>query len=285
MAGGLGLAACAPVDLLNATIPTAGLRITRGIAYGDGALAANPRLRLDLYQPANARGPLPVVVFFYGGSWQEGRRQDYTFVAAELAARGFVVAVPDYRVYPEVTYPGFVVDGATAVAFALRAAPGWEGDSNRVFVMGHSAGAYIAAMLALEPAFLAAAGSDRRLLAGTIGISGPYDFRPIVRPDIRAVFAGEADSDAAQPISHVDGHNKPMLLLTGLDDTTVMPRNTLALAARIRALGGPVEVLTYPDVGHIGTVAAFAPLLRGRAPVLRDVVGFCRDPGRLAAPS
>jgi acetyl esterase/lipase len=269
-----GLGACAPVDLLNATIPTRDLRIVRGVPYATGPLAANPSCTLDVYRPKSLSGPAPVVVFFYGGSWQEGRRQDYLFVAAELASRGLVVVVPDYRVYPQVRYPQFLGDGATAVAFSLASAESWGGEKRRVFVAGHSAGAYIAVMLALDPAYLAAAGTDRTRIAGTIGISGPYDFRPIVRPDIRAVFGAAADSDEAQPISHVDGHNQPMLLLTGDADTTVLPRNTLALAARIRAAGGPAQVRVFPGVGHIGTVTAFAPLLRDHTPVLDDVVAF-----------
>lgn len=278
LCGLAALAGCAPVDLLNATIPTNGLTITRGIAYGGGDLAAHPRLTLDLYRPANPAPGLPVVVFFYGGSWQDGRRRDYLFVAAELAKRGMIVAVPDYRVYPEVRYPAFVADGAAAVSFALAHATSWGGDPGRVFVVGHSAGAYIAVMLALDGTYLAAAGADRDRIAGTVGISGPYDFRPIIRPDIRAVFGDAADTDAAQPISHVDGHNRPLLLLTGNTDETVMPRNTAALAARVQAAHGQVETRNYPGVGHIGTIAAFAPLLRHEAPVLADVTAFVTDP-------
>lgn len=273
------LAGCAPIDLLNATIPTSGLRMSRGVPYATGDLAVNPRLRLDVYRPAAPPAvPMPVIVFFYGGSWQEGRRQDYLFVAAELARRGWIAVVPDYRVYPETGYPGFLDDGAAAVAFVLRTTTSWGGDPRLVFVAGHSAGAYIAAMLALDPDYLAAVGVDRSRIAGTIGISGPYDFRPIVRRDVRAVFGAAADRDDAQPISHVDGRNRPMLLLTGEADDIVEPRNTIALAARIRAAGGPVTVRTYPGVGHIGTVAGFAPLLRGEAPVLDDVAGFVGDP-------
>ncbi len=264
---------CAPLDLVNATISTRGLRIDRDIAYAAGDLAANPRTRLDLYRKTPVISPAPLVVFFYGGSWQAGRREDYLFVATALARHGAVVVVPDYRVYPEVTYPAFIEDGAAATAFATRAASSRGADPSRVFLVGHSAGAYIAAMLALEPAYLARVGGDRARLAGTVGISGPYDFRPIVRPDIRAVFGPAADTDDAQPIGHVDGRNPRMLLLTGEADDTVQPRNTLALAARIRAAGGPVEARTYPGVGHIGTISSFAPLLPG-PPVLEDVTRF-----------
>ncbi len=286
---GLG-AACSPVTLLNDTISRDRLVIVRGIPYGPGPLAANPRRTLDVYRPEGSPGALPVVVFVYGGTWQTGRRQDYKFVAAELARRGVVVAVPDYRLYPEVNPPDMLGDVAAAVAFAHAAAPSWGGDPSRVFVVGHSAGAWIAAMLALDPRWLAQAGFSRDGVAGTVGISGPYDFLPLTRPDVIRVFSSQAgDLAQTQPITFVDGRNRPMLLLHGLSDTTVEPRNTEALAARIRAAGGPVRVREYPGIGHLGTVEAFAPLFRAGglldngAPVLDDVTAFVADPS-LAAP-
>lgn len=281
LAGWAGLAGgCAPVDILNGTISRSGLVIARAIPYGG---AANPRHVLDLYRPSVSTR-LPLVVFFYGGTWQSGRRGDYLFVAAELARRGAVVAVPDYRLYPEVDPPDMLRDAAEAVAFAQRSAALWGSDPRRVFVVGHSAGAWIAAMLALDPRWLAGAGADRDTIAGTVGISGPYDFLPLTRPDVIRVFASQAgDLASTQPISFVDGHNRPMLLLTGLADTTVEPRNTESLARKIRAAGGPVEVRAYPGIGHLGTVEAFAPLFRGGlldngAPVLDDVARFVADP-------
>ncbi len=273
------LPSCAPVDLLNATIATDGLTIVKNIPYGEG-----PRRALDLYRADASAGALPVAVFFYGGSWQSGSKADYLFVAAALARRGILVAVPDYRVYPEIQYPGFVEDGAAAVAYVRRAAPSWGGDPNRVFVVGHSAGAYIAMMLAIDPEWLAQAGDSRDALAGAVGISGPYDFLPIREADIREVFGRFADDPRGQVIDHVDGHNPPTLLLQGEADTTVYPRNATALAARIRAAGGPVEVKMYPRVGHIGAVLGFAPLFSGKSSVLDDTAGFITNtPARAAA--
>jgi len=269
------LPACAPVDLLNATIPTGGVAVTRDVAYGPG-----PREMLDIYRP-DAPGPLPVVVFFYGGSWRTGSKADYKFVAASLAQRGLLVVVPDYRLYPEARYPGFLQDGAAAVAWTVGHIGAHGGDATDVFLMGHSAGAYIAAMLALDPAFLAAEGVQRDALAGMIGLAGPYDFLPITDPDIIPIFA-VPDQPATQPIHHVDGLNPPLFLAAGSDDTIVLPRNTTRLAAAIRAAGGPVEETVYPGVGHIGTVIAFAPLFRGKAPVLDDVLGFVRQHERAA---
>ncbi len=264
------LPSCTALDALNATVPTAGLTIARDLPYGPGA-----RQRMDVYRADNRAGPLPVVVFFYGGAWQDGDKRDYLFVAASLARRGSLVMVPDYRVYPQVRFPRFVEDAAAAVAYARRVAPSWGGDPQRLFLVGHSAGAYLAVMLALDPAYLAAAGDSRNALAGVVGIAGPYDFLPIRGADIRAVFSSAADLRVTQPINHVDGHNPPLLLLFGAADTTVYPRNSLALASRVRAAGGPVEVKEYNGAGHIGIMLGFAPPpLRRGPPVPDDIASF-----------
>jgi acetyl esterase/lipase len=258
---------CAPVDLLNATVPTGPVTVTRDVAYGAG-----PRRMLDIYRP-DGPGPFPVVVFFYGGSWRDGSKGDYKFVAASLARQGILTVVPDYRVYPAVKYPGFVQDGAAAVAWTVAHAGAYGGDTGQLFLMGHSAGAYIAVMLALDPDFLTAEGVRRDALAGAIGLAGPYDFLPIEDPDIIPIFA-VPDQQATQPIDHVDGHNPPLFLAAGSDDTTVLPRNTTRLAAKVRAAGGPVSEKIYPGIGHVGIIIAIAPLFRGKAPVLDDVLGF-----------
>ncbi len=263
------VAACSPADLLNATVSSAGVIETKNVPYGEGA-----RHTLDIYQPAKSAGPAPLVVFLYGGGWDSGSKGIYEFVARPLAQYGAVVVVPDYRLYPQVQFPAFLRDNAEAVAWAAAHARQLGADPDRVFVMGHSAGAYNAAMLGLDPRWLAAAGYDRGRLAGVIGLAGPYDFLPITDPDVIPVFASVGDGPASQPINYVDGHNPPMFLAAGTADMTVQPRNTAALSAKIRAAGGSVETRFYPGIGHIGLITAFAPLLSGRAPVLDDVWGF-----------
>ena len=269
-AAALPLAGCAPADLLNATISRSGLAITRDVAYGPDA-----REKLDIYRPRRS-GTAPVIVFFYGGSWNSGSKADYPFVAATLARRGNVVVVPDYRLYPEVRYPAFLQDCARAVAWTAAHMGQVGGDPARLFVMGHSAGAYNAVMLGLDARLLADAGSDRARLAGVIGLAGPYDFLPMTGPVVRAVFAPADDGPETQPVNHVDGHAPPMLLLAGSADETVRPRNTLSLAERIRAAHGRVDAKIYPGVGHIGLVIAIAPLFQGKAPVLADIEAFVR---------
>lgn len=268
----LVLPSCSSVDVLNATIATQGLEIDHELVYAPG-----DRHGMDVYRADAAEGARPVVVFLYGGAWQTGSRQDYLFAAAALARQGAVVFVPDYRLYPEVRYPAFIEDAAQAVAYAWRVAPSWGGDPRRVFIVAHSAGAYLAEMLALDPHYLNAAGMSPSDLAGVVSIAGPADFLPITGQDIKQVFGAHREDPATQPINHVDGRNPPMLLLHGNADETVLLRNSTALAARIRAAGGPVELRTYPGVGHIGIVLGFAPLFRGRSPVLADTERFIMD--------
>jgi acetyl esterase/lipase len=254
-----------PVDLLNALVGTRGTSAVRDIAYGPHA-----RNRLDLWRPDDGRDNLPVLMFFYGGAWQEGARADYAFVAASLARAGFLVVVPDYRVHPEVSFPAFLGDCAEAVATARRLAREHGGDPAQLILMGHSAGAHIAAMLALDRRWGARP-------AGMVGLAGPYDFLPILGADIRAVFAPAADPRDTQPIHFAGPHAPPMLLLHGARDRIVWPRNALALAARLDAAGARAEARILPGIGHIGIVLAIARPFRFLAPVLDATARFAAD--------
>jgi acetyl esterase/lipase len=258
-----------PVDLINASVRITGLRVTRNLAFGP-----LPRHRMDIYAPADAHATSPVLIFFYGGSWQMGERADYRFVAATLARAGIIVAVPDYRLHPETAFPGFIEDGALATAWMARHAGRFGADGQNIFLAGHSAGAYIALMLGLDPQWLRAAGYERKNLAGLIGISGPYDFLPIKAADIKAVFAPAADLAQTQPINFANDEAPPALLVTGGADTTVLPRNSTAVAARLRAAGSVVETRIYPGVGHIGIILSCLPWLAWRAPLLADIEQF-----------
>ena len=257
-----------PASPLNFLASRDGISIAQSLPYGEG-----PRRTLDVYRPAGAANA-PVVVFFYGGSWQMGDKETYLFVAAALARHGYVTIVPDYRVYPEVRYPGFLEDGAHAVRWAKDNAARFGGDSKKLFVMGHSAGAHIAAMLALDPRWLKAVDMvPGRDLSGLIGISGPYDFLPLHDETLKVIFGG-ADRPDTQPISHVAPGAPPSLLMTGVDDDTVDPGNASRLAARLRAAGDAATVETYPYVGHLTIMGAFAAPLRFLAPVLHDAEVF-----------
>ena len=265
------VSACGPAGLLDTLTPDYGVVRTDSVAYAPG-----PRGMLDIYRPSDAGpGKLPVIVFLYGGNWQMGSKEMYRFAGRPLAARGApggaIVVVPDYRLAPEVQFPDFVRDNAAAVRWTLAHLEALGGDPGRVFVLGHSAGAYNAAMLALDPAYL---GAERGRLAGVIALAGPFDFLPITQPDLQPIFAPVQDGPLSQPITYADGTNPPMLLLAGADDTTVRPGNTQRLAARIAERGGIVESRIYPGLAHIGILTALTPLFAARAPVLEDIAGF-----------
>jgi acetyl esterase/lipase len=277
----LMLSACSSVAIINSVTPRSGYALHAGLPYGDGS-----RQQLDIYVPVNAGEGAPVVVFFYGGNWTHGERGEYRFLAASLAARGIVVVVPDYRLYPEASYPAFVQDSARAVAWTLGEVAKYGGDPKRVFVMGHSAGAYNAAMIAYDPRWLAAEKVLPGALAGFIGLAGPYNFLPIEDPDVKAVFHWPNTPASTQPITHVADGAPPALLIAAKTDNIVYPeQNTERMADRLREHHVGVEVKRYGSLNHYTTAGAFAWPLRWLAPVLKDVTDFVKTPGNRAAAS
>ncbi len=277
----LSMAGCSRFDMLDATIPSCGYVRTNDISYG-----SEPRQKLDVYQPKGATRAdgtktkgMSVVVFFYGGDWQTGSKTDYRFVAQALSGQGFIAVMPDYRLYPQVAFPAFVEDGALAIRWAHDNAARFGGDPSHIYLMGHSAGAHIAVLLTLDERYLKGVGLDRSAIRATAGLSGPYDFVP--PPDDRGAF-GMARDDATpdpriEPINFVDGRAPPLLLVEGLQDTTVGPENTTKLAARIRQAGGKVRTIFYPERAHVGVVLSLAWPFRWLAPTLRDVTAFFRE--------
>lgn len=243
----------------------------RDLSYGQ-----DPRQKLDLYVPDKVKPKAPVILFFYGGSWQTGSKEMYLGFGQAFASEGVIVAVADYRVFPQVRYPAFVQDGADALAYIHTHVATYGGDPDRVFVAGHSAGAYIAAMLAADPDYLRKANADPKWIRGVIGIAGPYNFLPIKENDLITIFGG-AKRPETQPITYIDGKRPPMLLATGSADTTVGPHNTIDFAAKLRSFGNQVEVHTYPGVGHIGIILSLAPGFRGNTTLRQDILRFVEN--------
>lgn len=272
------LSACSLQGALNGLIPTDGLRKQTDIPYG---LTANDpsRRKLDLYQPTTPApaGGRPVVVFFYGGSWDSGRKEDYLFVAEALTSQGWIVVLPDYRVYPEVLFPDFVTDAAHALRWTRHHIAQHGGNPQRIFVMGHSAGAHIAAMLTYDAQYLGKVGLHPRELAGFIGLAGPYDFLPLKNERFKIIFGPESERPRSQPINFVTGDAPPALLLHGDADTIVGPHNSANLARRIHERGGRVQHVRYPGLGHREIVVNLSAPFRGGKPELPDIAAFIRD--------
>jgi acetyl esterase/lipase len=262
--------ACSPVKVLNSLIPTNGHDVKSNVAYG-----AHGRQQLDIYiprqQPASA---LPVVLFFYGGSWDSGDKEDYLFAAEAFASRGYLTVIPNYRVYPDVKFPEVMQDPASAAKWVKTHISEYGGDPNQVFMVGHSAGAHLLAMLAVNDQYLKQVDLKPKDFKGYIGLAGPYDFLPLKSDRLKDIFGPDEVQWKSQPIRFVDGKNPPMLLLVGLKDSVVWPRNTFNLAAEITQHQGQVEVVEFPDNGHIDMVAKLAKPLRGNSRLLDEIDAF-----------
>ena len=273
------VAACSPLQTINALTPSTTYVRTDDLSFGSDA-----REQLDIYAPSDVKGGAPVVVFFYGGSWNMGSRKDYKFVGEALASRGILTVIADYRLYPQVRYPAFLEDSAAAVAWTAREVQKYGGDPKKMFVMGHSAGGYNAAMVALDARWLGKSGMNPSMLRGWIGLAGPYDFIPIKDENVRPVFFFPNTPPESQPINHVTAGAPSTLLVASNKDTLVDPvRNTGGLAAKLRGVGVPVQEMYFDRTSHTSLIGSLARPLRGLAPTLDLIERFVKsDAGRVA---
>lgn len=243
-------------------------KVGDGIAYADG-----PRHKLDVYAPEQRGELAPVVFFIYGGGWSRGERREYEFVGRAFASRGFVAVIADYRLVPEVRYPDFLYDSAAALRWVQDNIANYGGDPNRLFLSGHSAGAYNAAMLALDSSFLQQFGVTMPILA--VGaLSGPYDFYPFEYNEVKEAFGFAPNPQGTQPINLITSAAPPMYLASGTTDPIVRVQNTNRFADRLRAQGVWVTTQYYDGFGHMEPVLAMGAMWRWRMPVLDDMVGF-----------
>jgi acetyl esterase/lipase len=270
---------CSAFDLINAPIQSWGYQVSKDVDYGFVG-----RQKLDVYRPVpgsahragDVKAGMPVVIFFYGGGWRRGEKRNYRFVAEALVSRGFVVVLPDYRVFPEAVFPEFVQDGALAVRWVKRNIAAYGGDADRVYLMGHSAGAHIVALLTLDGRYLEGVGLERGDIRASVGIAGPYDFDPYAEDNvIFNMAAGKGPRNPqVQPVNFVDGHAPPMLLMHGLMDDLVDPANSVELAAAIQKAGGQVRLVTYSGLDHRYVLMAMAWQFRWLGVVREDLLDF-----------
>ncbi len=273
------LSACSPVQVINHLTPTNTYQLSRDIQYQHQA-----RGHLDVYVPVprdgypEPTGGYPVVLFIYGGAWDSGKRQEYKFVGEALAARGLVVVIPNYRLYPQVRYPAFLRDNARAVAWTYRHIAAFSGNIRDFYIMGHSAGAYNAAMLVMDPRWLQAVGLKPNIFSGWIGLAGPYNFYPITYKPVRPIFFYPDYPPHSMPIDFANNPDIPRTFLgAAVHDNLVNPKlNTEVLAASLEKAGVSVELQMYRGVNHETLIGAFAKPLRWMAPVLDDVVAFIK---------
>ncbi|WP_417620653.1 alpha/beta hydrolase [Parasphingorhabdus sp.] len=232
-------------------------------------------LGLDIWTPKNAvPNSLPVIVFIYGGGWRDGAKDHYAFAGRALANRGFMVVLPDYRLFPHTRFPGFLEDSAKAVAWVHDNIAAHGGDAGRIFLSGQSAGAYNAMMLALDRQWLGREGKSPDLIRGVAALAGPYDFYPFDSETTRQSFGEYHTPEMTQPVNFVRPDAPPLWLSSGANDTQVRPRNSRVLRDKVRAAGGHAEYVEYPDIDHLEIMMAVAKPFRHKAPVLDDMVAF-----------
>lgn len=243
----------------------------------------SPAQQLEVIAP-DTPGPHPVLVFIHGGGWHSGIPGDYHFIGRTFARAGYVVVLPGYRLGADGKYPAMLEDAAAAVRWTHDNAARLGGDPGRVFLMGHSAGAYNVVMLALERQWLGREGVPEGFVKGVIGLSGPYDFAPFTTASARAAFGHVADPAQTQPVRFARADAPPMLLLTGDEDVTVKPRNSLALARALTAAGAPTQAVVLKGLDHAGPVMKLARPFRGDARVHDAVLAFLAAHGAPSAP-
>lgn len=264
------ITSCTPLNVLNLTVPINGYSAHRDISYG-----SNKRNKLDVYLPSTKdKKNHKTVVFFYGGRWRNGVKEDYRFVAQALAKHGFIIVIPDYRLYPEVKFPGFIEDGAGAVKWVHDNINKYGGNSEEICVMGHSAGAYIALMLALDKKYIEKTGIKEFPIKCAVGLAGPYDFLPIKYDDVKEIFGHEEKLEITQPINFVSKNSPPALLMTGEDDDAVFPRNTKSLTKKYREKGATVVEKIYPETDHYKIILSLASTVPIGTSIVNDIISF-----------
>ncbi len=265
------LTACMNAGLWLANAPGTGeAHLSSGMAYG-----TLPEQTLNVYTPPHAQ-KAPVIVFFYGGRWTFGEKEQYAFIGRAFAEKGYVVVIANHRKYPSVKFPAFVEDGAQAVAWTVKHIAQYGGAPDHLYLMGHSSGAHIAALLTADERYLKKAGVNISVLKGFVGLAGPYAFTPD-EPDLIDMFGPPGRYPHMQVTSFIDGKEPPMLLLHGAKDTTVKEYNLERLQSAIKQKGGQVDTKLYPDLDHTGIIASLTWLKDTRNVVRDDILAFLKN--------
>ncbi len=261
---------CSPLHIVADLSAENSSAFIKHIHYGN-----EPRQKLDIYTPQHIRDDSPVIVFFYGGSWKRGEKEKYGFVGHSFSGKGYVTVIPDYRLYPDVTFPAFVEDGALAISWLRK---NIDQAKNGVVVMGHSAGAHTAALLALDKGYLEEVGQSQDLIRGMIGLAGPYGFNPMKYRSTRPIFAGNSPIEKTQPTTFACSANSPLLLFHGDEDSVVIAENSRELSRKITACGSEtVKYIELAETGHFSIVLGLSNSFLGDEDILSTIETFLQN--------
>ncbi len=258
-------------NLAIEAISESGIKTTRNITYGP-----EKRHRLDIYQPAIENSKTPLIIFYYGGGWTAGSRDIYHFIGAALANKGYTTIIPDYRLYPEVKFPGFVNDAALAYEWAWRKYIKDQENPRPIILIGHSAGAHIGALIAYDKTYLHKLNPEIARPSGFIGLAGPYSFDPTTWESTKEIFSTASNADQARPVAFVDSSSPKTLLIHGQDDTVVRMWNAEKLSEKLSQNNVQNQLIELKGIGHLGIIASVARPLRWRSSVLEESLSFIR---------
>jgi len=258
------LAACAPVTLLNGITPSSSFSKAKNVSYGP-----LDRQKLDIYKSDKPRANSPVLVFIHGGSWEDGSKDIYKFLAEGFTSEGFDIVVPNYRLYPDAVYPQMLEDSAKAVSHVAQQFP-----DRPLVIMGHSAGAYNALMVSLDKNYLSAEGvSICERIAGVVSLAAPTGVYELKAEPLITIFPDRFQKDDA-PLAYVNAPSPKLFVMNGADDTTVGPKNAEQLAAKVKARGGEAELKIYDGVNHTQAVQFLSRHFDGKATLKADIISF-----------
>ena len=282
------LAGCSSTSLLNGynyLSRPANMQRQLDLSYATGE-----RQKMDVYQPKSTTGSkhqARTIFFVYGGTWKSGEKEYYEFVAANLVRQGHTVVIPNYRLYPDVRYPAFVDDVAMAIASYEQQVLPADQQEHEIVLMGHSAGAYTAALLATNPEFFEKAGVNSKVI-GLIALSGPHDL-PLDDPDVVNSFSTVKDPEKAIPVRLVQNSvqcsdhsncSSPLefstLLLHAPDDKRVFYYHSERFRDALSAAGMKVK-LAPASGGHIKLMLALARPLGFLNNTRAEILAFLND--------
>ena len=246
-------AGCSPLKVADVLSPYSGYEVTTNVAYG-----TLKRQRLDIYRPTKSKNTKDIIIFIYGGSWKSGEKSDYRFIAQPFSENGFITVIPNYRLYPEVRFPDFNKDIAKAVAWVHRNLSNPAGPKN-IILVGHSAGAHIAALISLDPKYLEAEGLSPSIIKTWVSLAGPLAFNPLKTRSTRPIFETVKDDiKQAQPINFSRKNSRPAVLFHGKKDTTVYEKNAILTAQALKKNDNRVIQKSFAGIGHIGLLLSIA---------------------------
>ena len=237
--------------------------IERDIRYREGD---DPRHLLDIYAPPGA-DDLPVALYFYGGGWRSGDKRLFEHLGRALALRGIVLVAVNYRLTPAVRNPAHADDCAAAVAWTRANIARHGGDPSAIFLIGHSAGAHLAALITLDTRFLAGAGVPPEIIRGTVMISGVSDLRVHAETTVftsreyieEAFGREESELAAASPVTHLRSGLPPFLVIVAENDPPGLREQGKRFSELLREAGGEVLYISVKGRDHFSIVRRFGP--------------------------